>query len=381
MKIVYILNKNNSNIIKFAIAAFLSVTIGTGILFFPQASSNGAKNGIIFCFQVLIPSLFPFMVLSSFVVKSGISSSIGNFINPLTKLLFNLPGCAGATILISMIGGYPTGAKGISSLKQNNFISDKQAERMLLFCVGAGPAFVISVVGTGILKNTNIGIILFFSQIIASIIIGIFTRIFMNSNQLINQKVTYKSNINISTAIVESTYESAFAMINMCAFVVIFYSLISIMSTSGLFNLIELFLSQIGISRAISNSIIQVILEVTNGCNTAGFWGTPPEFISFALGWAGLCIHFQIFSSTGNIKFSKIKFTFFRLIHGLLSAEITHIILKAFPNLYSKTVFFSNTEKISPSLSTNILGSISLIILAVVFILSVNQQSRKSSLG
>ena len=119
------------------------------ILIFPQFSSLGVKIGLNFCFETLIPSLFPFMVLSSFIIKSQISISIGKFIDPFTKLLFKLPGCAGSTFLLGLIGGYPTGAKGVKTLLDQNQISKSIANHMAMFTFGAGPAFIINVIKIG----------------------------------------------------------------------------------------------------------------------------------------------------------------------------------------------------------------------------------------
>ena len=109
--------------------------------------TQGAYEGLLFCAQILIPSLFPFMVLSSFVVNCGISGILSRFLAPVTKSFFRLPGSAGVTILLSMFGGYPVGARGIRTLLDRGLITREEGARMLCFAVGAGPAFVIFAVG------------------------------------------------------------------------------------------------------------------------------------------------------------------------------------------------------------------------------------------
>ena len=47
------------------------------LLFYPTQAAAGAKRGIGYCVDILIPSLFPFMALSVFVVKSGLAASMG----------------------------------------------------------------------------------------------------------------------------------------------------------------------------------------------------------------------------------------------------------------------------------------------------------------
>ena len=158
---------------KTILLCLIIIACALGILLFPNDVRNGAANGISFCLYTLVPSLFPFMVLSSFIIHSGISKFIGKLLQPVIQFLFYLPGSAGSVIIMSMIGGYPVGARGCISLLEQGAITQKQAHRMLYFCVNAGPAFIISVVGGTLLQNALIGLLLFFSQIAAMMVIGI----------------------------------------------------------------------------------------------------------------------------------------------------------------------------------------------------------------
>ena len=40
----------------------------------PEQAITGAKNGLTLCFNVIVPSLFPFFVLSSLVVDLGLAA-------------------------------------------------------------------------------------------------------------------------------------------------------------------------------------------------------------------------------------------------------------------------------------------------------------------
>lgn len=360
---------NYKSIIKTTLVSVCVATLCIFIIIFPNYSSDGVRIGLSFCSNTLIPSLFPFMVLSAFIVKSGLANKLGTILEPITKCLFNLPGCTGATILISLIGGYPSGARGVKSLVEKRLITEKQAEQLLCFTVGAGPAFVITVVGNGLMKNNQSGIILFLSQIIAAIISGIISKRLSN-NQTISQTLpTQSKKLNsLSSALVDSCLDSTEGMINMCAFVVLFSSILSIAKQSGISEAFTQLLLNIGVSSSCANSIMSIILEVTNGCSDAARYGASPELIAFGLGWAGACVHFQICSSLTNIRFSKVKFTLFRFIHGALAAIVSHIIFLFFPQ--TSTVFLSNSRPISSGTSCSPIGCIALLILCSSFLIS-----------
>ena len=54
-------------------AAVAAALAAAGILCFSGLCAQGAKRGLSFCGKILIPSVFPFLVFSVFVVKSVVS--------------------------------------------------------------------------------------------------------------------------------------------------------------------------------------------------------------------------------------------------------------------------------------------------------------------
>lgn len=354
----------------------LTILICAIILIFPEYSSNGVKKGLFFCSDILIPSLFPFMVISSFIVKSNLSVKIGKFMNPITKFLFHLPGCTGPTILLGLIGGYPTSARGIKSLFDKGDINDSQAERMLYFSIGAGPGFVISFIGSKLLNNSKCGIIILISQVIASIFIGILTGLFCKNDFRTNKNCNdNKEKVKLSCAFINSCSEACYGLINLCSLVVVFSVLILILDSTSISEEISDIFLNIGLPKSSANSILPIFLEVTSGCVSAANQKAPIELISFALGWAGLCVHFQIFSSLQGIKFSIIKFMSFRFIHGLLASLLTHILLKIIP--IEIEVISNTTKQLSYSTYSDYASCIALILLSVFFVLSINPEVSK----
>lgn len=366
-------------------AAVAAVLLAAGILCFPNQCAQGAKRGLNFCGDILIPSIFPFLVLSVFVVKSGVSKALSRFLHPVTKKLFRLPGSAGATVLIGLIGGYPSGARGVKTLLDAGEITPKQARQMLCFTVGAGPAFVISVAGSGLLGSTQTGIILFASQFFSALLLGIAVGLFSKKEEIRGPKHGAPSSppMPVSSALVEAAADGASSMISMCSFVILFSALLMILDQSGLSAFFREAFTFLGLPDPLAASLVPVLLEVTTGSSAAAAAGASAPFLSFALGWAGLCVDFQIFSMLRSVSFSKTIFLLFRLFHGLLSACFTVIGLHMFP--VAETVFFSTGQKLSGGLALRADGGLLLLLLCVVFLLSfqvknVRIKSKKKSL-
>lgn len=351
--------------------AAVILTLGAAMLLLPAAAANGAKKGLVYCSEILIPSLFPFMVLSAFVVKSGLAARLGKLLEPITRFLFRLPGCTGATIFISMIGGYPAGARGVKALIERGEITLKQGERMLCFTVGAGPAFVISVVGAGLLGSGRAGIILFVSQSAASLALGILAGIFSRGREesLYRTPKKFGQKQDLSSALVDSSSDSAKGMMNMCAFVVLFSSLICLIQESSIGEMLTRLLVGLGVSERAAGALLPILLEVTGGCANAAEAGASPQLISFALGWAGACVHFQISSSLTGIRFSRLRFTLFRFLHGLLAAFLSYFGFLLFSE--TSEVFSTVSEPLHYSFASSPAGSIALLFTCALFLFSL----------
>lgn len=334
------------------------------VLFIPKATSQGVKTGIDFCLSVLVPSLFPFMVISSFVVNSGIYVLFTKPFERICKKLFKLPGYCSSVIILSLIGGYPVGARSIGNLYSKGAINETQAKKMAYFCVCSGPGFLITFVGSTLYDNVQIGVILLISSLISATLCGILAGIVIKDKTTTstnNSNLEQKRSIKFSQAFTKSATDASKATIDMCVMVVIFNVLISVLESF--------------INNESFKHILYVMLEVTTACNKICNYSSV-ILVAFAVGFGGLCVHFQIFQGITNININKKLFFLFRIIQGLLTALVTKLILYFTP---ITTEVFSTTQNATAVISsTNYFGSIMLIITAVCFLYSIKTSNNKS---
>lgn len=340
--------------IKHGLLLAATFSAACALLIFPAAATDGARNGIGYCLQILVPSLYPFMVLSVFVVKCGLSEKIGRVFEAPARVLLKLPGSTTATILMSMIGGYPTGARSVTALYDSGSISESQAARMLCFCVNSGPAFVISAVGAGFLKSQQAGVILFVSQILGSVFLSLISGITAKAEPAA-KPVKKNPSKKSENALIASAADAARAMMSMCCFVVLF---------AALMNLLRLWVKSPQSAAALSG-----LLEVTGGCADFAKLGVPLWAVSFIIGWGGICVHFQVLSSVEKIRVGLSRFFFFRLLHGILAAVITVGLLRVFP--ISEEVFSNTAAPIVASFSGSVPAATALIALCAAFVFSL----------
>lgn len=319
-----------------------------GLLIYSRECSDGAIKGIEMCLSVLVPSLFPFMALSSFMVKSGITQTLGKPFKWIMRKIFGLDDCFAPVLLLTMIGGYPVGAKGISALYESKIISENQAKKAAMFAVCSGPGFLINFVGMSIYKNKTVGLIILVSQIISVILLGIMLNLFDRKKSNYNSVSEYKIiREPLGSAVVESAVDSAKGVLTICIFVVLFSAFCGILDSI--------------ISDGLFKNCILCLLEVCAAVSTSAE-NSPIEMIAFASGFGGICVHFQIYSALGKIKVKRLLFFCIRIIQGVITALLTHLGLSM---LKVETMVFSTStvEKASTSGGTIISGAVLVLVM------------------
>lgn len=320
---------------------------------YPDAVKNGVNEGLNICFSTIIPSLFPFMVLSTYIVKSNILSPAYKLFSVPVKVLFHQPAPAISVITLSMIGGFPIGLKMTNDLYQKGQINKNQAQRLCLFCMNAGPAFIVTAVGTNMLKSTRAGIIIYSSLCISSFISGILSSFIAEKEQ---EKIKLKNERPLQlTSLSASVTDSIQSIFGICAWVVLF---------SGITMCIKFIISEK------AYIYITSFLEVTKGCSLLAYKSSLP-FITGIIGFGGICVHCQVLEYLKNTDFRYFHFFISRILNGVLSGVISHLLLLFFP---IEINVFSNTDKISSySFSFSYSAFFVVIIMCVVMIFDIDR--------
>ena len=105
-----------------------------GLLFFMNDSAmDGVRHGISLCTETLIPSLFPFLVLSDLLVRSGIGELIARFPGKLVGALFRLSPRATSALLLGLLCGQPIATVVALSEYRRQRIEQQELRRLILF--------------------------------------------------------------------------------------------------------------------------------------------------------------------------------------------------------------------------------------------------------
>lgn len=125
------------------ILLFLSFLL---LVLFPESAFQGAKRGLLLWFQVVVPTLFPFLILTGLCVKLKVTDFLALlFSKPLSRLLRLSPSCA-YPIITGALSGYPVGAKAVCDVWKDKKISLKEGSFLLGFCNNVSPMFFLNFV-------------------------------------------------------------------------------------------------------------------------------------------------------------------------------------------------------------------------------------------
>ena len=258
-------------------------------------------------------SLFPFFLLADILINY-------NYIYYLSKIFkFKYS----YIILMSMISGLPSNAKYISNLLDNNQISTHDAEILLSITFFPNPMFVIGTVGTIMMNNTKLGIILLINIYLSNLILYIYYY-----NKLERKNITINTNqLAFPNLLKESILKNINTLLVILGTIVLFILLSNI-----IFNYIKL--------NPLIQSIIASLLEMTSGIKKISILSlnTNLKFtlISTSLMFSGLSIITQALSILSdyklNIKFilkNKLFLILINLIFSISTCIIYHYFIWA----------------------------------------------------
>lgn len=294
----------------------------------PAVSVSAAGEGLAMCAGTVIPSLFPFFVVSSMAVRSKLPGAAGRAAAPLMSPLFHLGGGCSAALILGILGGYPVGAKTTAELYASGVCTKNEAEHMLAFCNNCGPAFILGIAGAGLYKSAAAGFFLLGIHILSSMLSGILLRGQRRSASQAKPARTETKPLSFSEIFTEAVKGSAGTLIGICGFIVFFSVVIRLLEASGLFSLPAYFLGNVlNIPAENINAVLRGCIELSSGIlalqnvSNLRFSLTAASFI---FGWGGLSVHFQTMSVINGSGLSLKKYFKGKLLHGVIAAALTY---------------------------------------------------------
>ena len=295
------------------VLCWLLALVLAGLLLSPDTSAQACRDALSLCAQTVIPSLFPFFVLSSLLVSGGGADAFSALLGGLMRPLFGLGGAGAGALSLGLLGGYPVGARTVTELYGAGALKKEEAERLLGFCNNAGPGFILGICGGAVLHSPRAGLYLYLVHAASALLTGILLCRDLPRRGAVRRKPAQHTDSAAFSSLFSAAVRSALAgILNVCAFVVLF--------------LVLLRLTAAALPAAVSAFPLYPLLlgfvELTNGVTALG--NTRGGFVCCAvlLAWGGLSVHAQTLSVLDGASLSTRYYWRGKIMQAVLSVPL-----------------------------------------------------------
>lgn len=324
------ITKTNKTSILLTFALFVIILF---LIVNPSKYINSAYNGILIWAKAVLPALFPFFFITRLLTELGGIKILANHFQGLMQKVFHVNGMGAYVFLMSMMSGYPVGAKITSELCEKNLITKEEASRLVTFTSTSGPLFVVGTVGAGMFASAKMGFIILISHFLGAMLNGILYRNHKYTKTILNTKAKFELE-KIPDNILEKSMLSAInSILIVGGYIAVFFILIDILSDVGLISMLSALLKAIfslwGFDGYFSNSIVVGFIEMTRGCYDLSIFFTDYNVATmvctFIISFGGLSTMLQAMTF---LQRCEIKLGFFfrqKITHAIFACAISYV--------------------------------------------------------
>lgn len=343
--------------------ATVTLLLVAGMVLRPGSVYEGASTGLYLWWQVVLPSLLPFFIVSELLLNLGFVHLLGLLLEPVMRPVFRLPGAASLGVAIGYTSGYPIGAMIGARLRQEGLCTREEAEHLVAFTNNASPLFLLVAVAVGFFGQPALGPLLAAAHYAANLTLGLlwgWSRACLGSDS---------GSISVRPAgfpapqkpappgqlLVEAVRRALDGLLAIGGFMALCGVAISLLTAAGALDLLEgalrwVFLP-LGVDQALLPALAAGLLELSIGTRLVTQAPVPLEqqlmAVAFITGWGGLSVHLQAAAFLHPAGLRLWPFTLARLLHGYLAALYAGLLQAwwplpaagpppaAFPNLWS----------------------------------------------
>ena len=154
----------------------LATALFGAMLFFPKAVFNGAADGLLLWYQVVFPTLFPFMVVTSLLLSTGGLRLITRVIGRPFRRIFRVSENGAFAVLAGFLCGYPMGAKVTAELIRGGRITLQEGRYLLSFCNNTSPVFILNFIVWKTFGEESLAVPSLVILTAAPVLVSLFTR-------------------------------------------------------------------------------------------------------------------------------------------------------------------------------------------------------------
>jgi sporulation integral membrane protein YlbJ len=306
-----------------------------GFVLQPSAALQAARQGLELFLAVVLPSILPFMVCAWLLIESGAVAAAGRQLNRVMRPVFACPGPSAFALMVSMLSGYPTGARITSELYDKGLLSPADASRTGILASSTGPVFMLGAVGAGLLGNPAAGWLIVISHFSAVLITGIIFSMGGNrksENRIDIQPVDTSPVMESVGVAIKKTVDTLWTV---GGYIILFSVITALLRQYNVLLPLSWAVSPVlrlvGMSPTLAEPLVIGAFELTNGCNAVATSAAPLQqrciAIAMLVSWGGLCIQAQSMLYLSKASVGAGKFLLGKAVQSIVAFAVCSVLI------------------------------------------------------
>lgn len=283
-----------------ALAAFAA------LLIFPAQYAARVSEGVSLWALSVLPVTLPFLFFTLLLARTPLYVRAARTLSPLFSRVFRVSGAGGCVAVLSVLSGYPAGARALLDNTERGFLSRGETFRAACLATTSGPAFLVGTLGT--IAGTATGWMLF-----AAHLIGVWSVSFILGRRADPARGALPPlRADTKNAIAESLSSAVLSVLAVGGAIAVFYALGFMIRDA---------LSPLALPPVLS-AALQGMIEMTSGCVL--LLGSPSPLslavCAFLVTFGGACVLVQEWSFLRKTNIPFLKFLLVKTAQGAVSA-------------------------------------------------------------
>ena len=283
------------------------------------------RSGLALCVELILPSLFPFFVLSGLLSRLGLPAMLGERLSGFAEKAFRVSGAGCTALLLGLLGGYPLGAAYIAGLRESGAVGGEEAGHLLAFCNNSGPAFFLGALGTGVFGSARCGLRLYAVHAAAAVLTGLLLR---GRAPAASAAGKGAPPLPFPQALTEAVRQAVSASLGVCGFVVCFAVFTGLLNANGFTDLLAGRLSELsGQALPWCRALLTGLFELGGGIGALRGLAPTPANLALAaglMGWGGVSVQFQTLSLIADTDIKSAPHTAGRLLSAMFGYALAY---------------------------------------------------------
>ncbi len=317
-----------------ALAAVAAVLMA-GFALQPAAALESARDGLLLFFTVVLPSMLPFMVCACLFIDSGAAGAAGRLLDRVMRPLFACPGAAAFALAVSLLSGYPTGARVTAELVEAGVVSRRDALRTGVLASSTGPVFLLGAVGAGMLGSVAAGWVVLLSHYGAVLLTGMLFSLGGDRSPSASFRPAGPADVPLMESLGSATKKTVDTLWTVGGYIILFSVVVRLLRQAGALQALAAGLGAlghlVGLDRALGEAFAVGLLEMSNACSAAAQTGASLAdrcvVLAMAVSFGGLCIQAQsmLFLSRAGVRTSL--FLLGKVVQAGVAAVLCRLLL------------------------------------------------------